>query len=198
MKSTLTKSQKATRTFTSDRREVVLKLRYDDQCSNGHNTFSMTYDKYRVTTQGRKIWESGGASDKTIAKYFPAYAQYLKWHLTSSDGPLHYIANSVYHASKISKHQDKWFFYLEDTLIEIVNGEKKDRMIALYGLAGGTVRFEEYYYTMEKEPDLDAARSSAVWPDAELEDFTKDKLNARLPALMEEFQAAMEELGFTY
>lgn len=47
-----------------------------------------------------------------------------------------------------------------------------------------------------KEPDLEAARHTAIWPEAELEDFTEEKLLARLPKLMQEFYKDMEELGF--
>jgi hypothetical protein len=50
-----------------------------------------------------------------------------------------------------------------------------------------------------KEPDLEAARASAVWPDATLEQLRdKEALKARLPGLMKEFRAAMEQLGFDY
>lgn len=38
-----------------------------------------------------------------------------------------------------------------------------------------------------KEPELARARKAACWPDAELCDFTEEKLLARLPALMKEF-----------
>jgi hypothetical protein len=46
-----------------------------------------------------------------------------------------------------------------------------------------------------KEPDLEAARSCAIWPDAQLEDFTKEKLEARLPKLMEQFRKELNEFG---
>ena len=46
--------------------------------------------------------------------------------------------------------------------------------------------------------NLEAARSIAIWPDAELEDFTDEKLLDRLPDLMLEFKADMESLGFIY
>ncbi len=49
-----------------------------------------------------------------------------------------------------------------------------------------------------KEPDLKAARASAIWPDAELEDFTKEKLEARLPVLLAELKAIVENLGMEY
>lgn len=53
-----------------------------------------------------------------------------------------------------------------------------------------------------KARDLKAARSCAIWPDATDEDLTapglKERLEARLPALLEEFKAAMEGVGFTW
>jgi hypothetical protein len=49
-----------------------------------------------------------------------------------------------------------------------------------------------------KEPDLKAARNCAVWPEAELKDFTENNLLERLPALMQKFKKDMELLGFDY
>ena len=50
-----------------------------------------------------------------------------------------------------------------------------------------------------KEPELESARNSAIWPDATLEQLQdKEQLKKRLPALMEEFKADLEELGFIY
>jgi len=134
---------------------ITAHVRYDDECGNGHNTFSIT-----ATTDEKRggQWRdySGGCCHDEIAKHFPELAPFIKWHLVSSDGPMHYVANTVYHAS---------------------SDESKGRR-------------------------LDFARSSAVWPDATDEDLTapglKQRLLARLPALMAEFKAAMESLGFTF
>lgn len=55
-----------------------------------------------------------------------------------------------------------------------------------------------------KERDFEAARNSAVWPEATDEQLSLPKedlkklLLARLPALMQNFKSDMEELGFTY
>lgn len=49
-----------------------------------------------------------------------------------------------------------------------------------------------------KEPDLEGARGCAIWPEAELEDFTEEKLMVRLPGLMTEFKGRMEDTGFEY
>ena len=50
-----------------------------------------------------------------------------------------------------------------------------------------------------KEPDLEAARASAIWPDATLEQLQdEEQLKARLPGLLAEFRAAVESLGFEW
>lgn len=59
-------------------------------------------------------------------------------------------------------------------------------------------------YSKGKAREFDAARYHAIWPEATDEQLSLPKaeleklLEARLPALMQEFKAAMEELGFTY
>jgi hypothetical protein len=53
-----------------------------------------------------------------------------------------------------------------------------------------------------KERELDCAREAAIWPEATDEDLIapdlEKRLAARLPALMADFRAAVEALGFTY
>lgn len=138
--------------YYGDLATLNVKIRFDDNCKNGHNSFSITAD---VKVRGRL--EESGCLHELIASEFPELIPFIKWHLCSTDGPMHYIANSLYHASD----KDCW------------------------GKPG-------------KVPNLKYARSSAIWPDATLADFTKDNLEKRLPGLMVEFKTAMESLGFTY
>lgn len=46
----------------------------------------------------RSGYEGGGADHESIVKLFPALAPYVKWHLCGTDGPMHYLANSLYWA----------------------------------------------------------------------------------------------------
>ncbi|RPH88507.1 MAG: hypothetical protein EHM66_00430 [Deltaproteobacteria bacterium] len=89
---------------------LIAEIQYDDECKNGHNTFSITgslYEKYRMPGEstihhkdGALLWQSmGGCIHEKIIKRFPELAKYIKWHLTSADGPIHYLANTLYHAS---------------------------------------------------------------------------------------------------
>ena len=59
-------------------------------------------------------------------------------------------------------------------------------------------------FSKGKTREFDSARYHAIWPEATDEQLSLPKeelevlLKARLPKLMKDFKAAMEELGFTY
>lgn len=79
--------------------KMRVEMRFDDECGNGHNTFAITAEVYRITRGGRKEWEAGGCLHEDIVEVFPELEPLIKWHLCSTDGPMHYIANAVYLAS---------------------------------------------------------------------------------------------------
>lgn len=74
-------------------------LRYDDECKNGHNTFSITGET-KYLDRGKWYEGSSGCIHDEIAKYFPEYAHLIKWHLTSSDMPMYYINNTLFLAGE--------------------------------------------------------------------------------------------------
>jgi hypothetical protein len=76
----------------ADNLRMYVTIRYDDKCNNNHNTFSIT----ATITRNARFY-AGGCLHEDIATYFPEYIPLLKWHGTTSDGPLHYIANTLYH-----------------------------------------------------------------------------------------------------
>lgn len=136
---------------------ITAKVRFDDRCSNGHNSFSITGDLI-----GPRGYRVGGCIHEEIAKHFPELQPYLKWHLCSADGPLHYIANTTYHAADAIP-ESMWDFW------------------------------------RDKKVDLEAARRSAIWPDATLEQLRDEEiLKNRLPSLLQEFKMAVESLGLEY
>jgi hypothetical protein len=103
MQSTLTKHQKkiyGPKIYTEDGTTYRIKaeIRYDDDCGNGHNSFSITADIDRLAKNGRWMEDAGGCLHEAIARHFPELAPLIKWHLMSSDGPLHYFANTLYFA----------------------------------------------------------------------------------------------------
>ena len=212
MNSILTKKQVKVfkKAYREDGREYVLiaKVRYDDECGNGYNTFAITGEIWRANN-GQPIGrdcESCGCIHEDIAKRLPELAPYIKWHLVSSDRPMYYIANTVYHAQSYGPRY-AWVYYtgpqdplgIENTKERCVGYVKAGKARAAEGQPGYRVVWDE---ETAKEANLAHARSSAVWLDATDEDLLTPglemRLQARLPRIMEEFKAAVESLGFVY
>lgn len=154
---------------------VRCKVEYGDPCGNGHSSLSITgevYCKWAGPRESDRLLAAGCIHD-VIAREFPEVAPYLKWHLCSTDGPLHYYDNTLY----LAGDRDCW-------------GLRQFERNASGRVGQG------------KERELDAARQAAIWPDATDEELMADdlrgRMEARLPALMDEFRAAVESLGFTY
>jgi hypothetical protein len=180
---TLTKKQtrELSKTFTENGREyvIVAEVRHDDSCGNGHNTFAITGSVYRHpvarfphgTIKSEPI--RCGCIHEEIAEHFPELQHLIRWHLCSTDGPLHYVANTLY----LAGDRDCW-------------GLQKGQVNATGRVGEG------------KERELDAARRSAIWPEATDEELMDERLRGRLedrlPALMAEFQRDIEAFGFTY
>jgi hypothetical protein len=98
-KSILTKSQKKVFNKTVGNTRINVKVRYDDQCGNGHNTFAITADIYeRCSTRGLWRESMGGCCHDEIVKFFPELEPFIQWHLCSSDGPMYYVSNTMYYA----------------------------------------------------------------------------------------------------
>lgn len=76
---------------------IVAEVRYDDECDNGHNSFGITAT---IEEKRGNKWRdcSWGCCHDEVAKHFPELAPFIKWHLFDAIGPMHYVANTVYHA----------------------------------------------------------------------------------------------------
>lgn len=217
--SKLTKAQSFTKTVRIDAtHKLVVEIRYDDQCGNGHNTFSVTGTVYRKSGT-RWIFDQGGCIHDVIAEHCPELKPYLKWHLCSSDGPMHYLANTLYHASDrdhngLRKGETRQVKNSKTGLPcwHLVAIDEEGNEHPLYALKNKEIDAEECPttpYRLEyrprcrvgegKEIDLEAARSTAIWPEATLEQLqSREALEARLPQLLADFRTAMESLGFIY
>lgn len=80
---------------------LTVTMHYDDELGNGHNTFSITGELRRMDRMNPKRWhtEACGCLHEQIEEHAPMLASLLKWHLVSSDGPLHYLSNTLFLAS---------------------------------------------------------------------------------------------------
>lgn len=209
-------------------RVVVASVRYDDQCGNGHNTFSITgmvygphgcaRDGVEKTADGKRVTcESCGCVHDDIARAIPALAPFIKWHLCSSDGPMHYPDNALFlsgtrdchgldlgefrqHTSRGSQNDG-----IAGVPLWELEKPKTDEMYADEVPAPVVLEWKASGRTGEgKARELDAAREAAIWPDATDAELSiePDKLRAvlmeRLPGLIDEFRAEVESLGFEW
>lgn len=74
-------------------------VRFDDDCGNGHHSFAITAEIAKNDSFSAYSFVSGGCLHEEVAEFFPELANLIKWHLCSTDGPMHYISNTVYLAS---------------------------------------------------------------------------------------------------
>jgi hypothetical protein len=259
LKSVLTRNQKKTiRKTVKDSKlypeyngkTLKIKIRYDDECNNGRNSFAIT---------GECGGDNGimGCIHEFIEEQAPEFSHLIKWHLCSSDEPMYYLANSLYHVKEVKANTVVRFyderikfdnipftFKLTKRLKEFLATYQRGDDINIIALKHPDINKEGKYqygdnytfnnclidwykslfsnereaqemaqalklynydivrtvssYEDEKKPNLEAARSTAIWEDAELEDFTEEKLKSRLPELMKQFRLAIESLDFIY
>lgn len=195
--------------YDGERCLLTVTLRYDDQCRNGHNTFSITGELWRATKDGRRKGRdclACGCLHDDIAKHFHELAHVIPWHGVTTDGPLLYIENTLYHMQRNGPNR-AWIYYTgpRDPLgiggddERCLGYEKEAIARRVEGAPGYRVVWDT---TTSKEANLEHARQCAVWPDATENDLLapglEDRLLARLPKLMQDFKATIEALGFTY
>jgi hypothetical protein len=138
--STLVKDQKFTKTFhyfeDGEPRTLVVEVRHDDECGNGHNSFAITGNLFDRTkripgessithSSGKRLWLSScGCLHDEIAKHAPEFAPFLKWHGTHTDEPLHYVANTTYHAGNSDPEAARACAIWPDATLEQLQDEK--------------------------------------------------------------------------
>jgi hypothetical protein len=191
--SVLTKKQVKTYGPTLLKPGEVIKaeVRYDDECGNGHNTFSITadiYDRYprrgetTIGFAGKTYWNyAGGCCHDEVAKAFPELAPFIKFHLWSSNEPMHYIANGLYWAGHkgfrgTEKNDPPNLEHLKSTIgWGLLQGETDEVL-------------KDYLYSDMRGFTWNCQRA------IDLETLLKTRSNA----IMEQFKLAVESLGFTF
>ena len=77
----------------SDGSTITAVVRFDDECNNGYNSFSITGE----IREYNRI-EQCGCIREEIAIAFPELTPFIKWHLSSTVEPhMYYLANTLYH-----------------------------------------------------------------------------------------------------
>ena len=188
--------------------EMRVTARFDDNYKNGHNDFAITAEISTNASRRRRDVDSCGCLHGEIAKHFPELAHLIRWHLCSTDGPMYYIANTVYHA-KENGPTHAWVYFtgasdplqLGETKERLIGYLKADEARASEGQPGYRLKWAD---DTSKARNLAHARSTAVWPDATDEqlcapvDVLTQALQARLPALLAEMRADIEAAGFMW
>ena len=198
--------------------EITAHVRYDDECRNGRETFAVTATVMDSNRRGRDSIACGRLHDDILA-VFPELSPLLKWHLCSSNGPIHYIENTCYLAGNRDHNG-----LLAGERRQIVNG-KTGQLCWKLAVADGTP-----IYQLERDAEgatpptavpvlawlpwervgegksrqLDAARDAAIWLDATDAELMQPRgqlaaaLIARLPGLLAEFREVVESCGFIW
>ena len=205
----------------------LVELRFDDDCRNGHQSFAITGTLYEGRKGPKRGLISAGAMHETIIEWFPELAPLVKWHLTATDGPIHYEGNTIYHAGdrdyrglrkgeRRQLHNGRTGLPCWRAVVIREDGSEIETHAA--GLSSivdsptvpdtelGTLEWRAVWIEGEgKERQLDYARNSAVWPDATDEQLCAEPeelramLRERLPALIAEFRHAMVDVcGFDW
>ena len=188
-------SEHRTKTVKGEKILMHAEVRFDDNCKNGHNSFAVTghgwYDNWKA-----RDWDFGGCCHDMIEKVFPELKHLIKWHFMSSDTPMHYVANTVFHASNRDHNgllkgekrplvngrtkQPVWNLRADATGCELKTKDDDDDLssLPLYRLqdmldsaeiptAVPKLFWEPCWKVGEgKERNFDAARSCGIWPEA--------------------------------
>lgn len=186
--------------FDGKKSIITARVRWDDQCGNRHNSFSITGEIRYINRQNPEMC---GCIHEEIEKYFPELSHLIPFHLFDDRGPMHYIPNATYWAKEIPADTGKRFVYLTgafkiNTLLGIFTLSEVADLEKLF-LPPLSLELKVYEDRNARPADIEAARRSANWPDATLEQLRDpDTLAARLPAMMAEFKKVIENLGFEY
>lgn len=203
---------------------MTVEIRFDDECGNRHNSFAITAEVVTTESSRRRDIAAGGCMHDEIAAVFPELAPLIRWHLCSTDGPMHYIANAVYlagdrdchglRAGEVRQLRNGKTGLLAWRLAAVVDGEYKDARVTgveTYvdaetqpAAPAGLVYAPWNRIGEGKERELDKARGVAKWPEATDEQLSaepaelKAMLTARLPALINAMRDDVTRAGFLW
>lgn len=118
---------------------------------------------------------TGGQCVEEIAAAFPELVPYMKWHLAGPDGPMHYVANSVYWHRRWGDSIAGPPWSEDEVVLEHDTDTLRDYFCSTCVFTPGEADLEEI----------------VCWDEQELTQW----LEARLPRLQSEFMEAMQQVS---
>lgn len=160
---------------------IVATVRHDDDCGNGHNSFAVTADVYEPHYQrgepslkhasGKTVWLNAcGCQHELVAEHFPELAHLIRWHLCSTDGPMHYVENALYWAG------------FKGWTDGNPNSPPNGKHLASTVVFGAVPQFDGDVEILNTDDEM----KLRGW------------MAARLPDLLEAFRADVEAIGFVF
>lgn len=187
---------------------LIINLKFEKRGENDGDFFDITanlfdrdyipFERYYLNKNGNKRYLGAcGCLHDEIAIHAPELKHLIKWNGTSTNGPLYYIENTLYHVEEHGPTH-AWIYY---TLTDPLRLCDRKEILLKYAKLKELALAEEYpCYRIEpdkktiKECNLEAARRTAIWPEASREELTHENLLKRLPKLMEDFNKDMKEI----
>jgi hypothetical protein len=138
----------------------TISIRLNDECSNGHQDFSLTgacYEAGKRKTERNRI--HCGACGDEIAKLFPAYEIFNKLHLCDYKGiPMYCVANGYYHLTRgFERYEDGETLKSKFCKEYRVSGDQFDKLSVAESKAHYAILLEENNIFKQWKEEADAA-----------------------------------------
>lgn len=143
--------------------QLVVKIRLNDECKNGHQDFAITATLYSGAGRSDRSYMSGGCIHEEIIKDFPEAKLFIDLHLCDYNGvPMHAVANGYYHLKQGKMSMERFCEYYRVT--SDIYDELKDSPDQHY-----------FGYMLKKLGVLDIWKAQALEGIATLEEWTGEK-----------------------
>lgn len=143
---------------------LVIEIRCDDECRNGHDSWAITADLYKEGTKSftERNWESGGCLHDEILKAKKSLKPFIDLHLSDGEGvPMYAVENGFYYYSAQYPSPSTWFEALCNHL-RIDSAEGNSLIESLNSIPDNDVRKSQFSAYCEKQKPRWKAESEAA------------------------------------